>query len=106
MDFAFLFNNFFQLTITGLALGAIYGLVALGYTMVYGVLQLINFAHSEVFMFGTFAVAWVVVFFHGTGSDQPEPGEHPRPAGDRPGRGDARRPPRSPCSSNAWPTGR
>jgi branched-chain amino acid transport system permease protein len=35
---------------------------------VYGVLQLINFAHSEVFMFGTFAVAWVVVFFHGTNS--------------------------------------
>jgi branched-chain amino acid transport system permease protein len=68
MNFAFLFNNFFELTITGLALGAIYGLVALGYTMVYGVLQLINFAHSEVFMFGTFAVAWVVVFFHGTAS--------------------------------------
>jgi len=67
VDFAFLFNHFAQLTITGLALGAIYGLVALGYTMVYGVLQLINFAHSEVFMFGTFAVAWVVVFFHGTG---------------------------------------
>ncbi|HEX3221375.1 MAG TPA: branched-chain amino acid ABC transporter permease [Nocardioides sp.] len=68
MDFAFLFNNFFELTITGLALGAVYALVALGYTMVYGVLQLINFAHSEVFMFGTFAVAWVVVFFHGTSS--------------------------------------
>jgi len=68
VDFAFLFDNFFQLTITGLALGAIYGLVALGYTMVYGVLQLINFAHSEVFMFGTFAVVWVVVFFHGTTS--------------------------------------
>jgi branched-chain amino acid transport system permease protein len=68
VDFANLFDNFFQLTITGLALGAIYGLVALGYTMVYGVLQLINFAHSEVFMFGTFAVAWVVVFFHGTTS--------------------------------------
>jgi len=68
VDFANLFDNFFQLTITGLALGAIYGLVALGYTMVYGVLQLINFAHSEVFMFGTFAVAWVVVFFHGTES--------------------------------------
>jgi len=67
VDFAFLFNNFAELTITGLALGAIYGLVALGYTMVYGVLQLINFAHSEVFMFGTFAVAWVVVFVHGTG---------------------------------------
>src|SRR4051794_14520506 len=68
MNFAFLFNNFFELTITGLALGAIYGLVALGYTMVYGVLQLINFAHSEVFMFGTFAVAWVVVYIHGTSS--------------------------------------
>jgi branched-chain amino acid transport system permease protein len=64
----FLFDHFFQLTITGLALGSIYGLVALGYTMVYGVLQLINFAHSEVFMFGTFAVAWVVVFIHGTTS--------------------------------------
>jgi branched-chain amino acid transport system permease protein len=35
--------------------------------MVYGVLQLINFAHSEVFMYGTFAVAWTFVFFHGTG---------------------------------------
>ena len=78
MDFAFLFNNFFELTITGLALGAIYALVALGYTMVYGVLQLINFAHSEVFMFGTFAVAWVVVFFHGTDSSAAGPGQHPR----------------------------
>ncbi|HWU20469.1 MAG TPA: branched-chain amino acid ABC transporter permease, partial [Nocardioides sp.] len=48
--------------------GAVYALFALGYTMVYGVLQLINFAHSEVFMFGTFAVAWVFVFFHGTTS--------------------------------------
>ena len=66
LDVAFLFDNFFELTITGLALGAIYALVALGYTMVYGVLQLINFAHSEVFMFGTFAVAWVVVFLRGT----------------------------------------
>jgi len=66
VDFQFLFDNFIQLTITGLALGAIYGLVALGYTMVYGVLQLINFAHSEVFMFGTFAVAWVMVFVRGT----------------------------------------
>jgi branched-chain amino acid transport system permease protein len=64
----FLFQHFFELTITGLALGAVYALIALGYTMVYGVLQLINFAHSEVFMFGTFAVAWVFVFFHGTTS--------------------------------------
>jgi len=68
VNVAFLFDNFAQLTITGLALGAIYALVALGYTMVYGVLQLINFAHSEVFMYGTFATAWVVVFVHGTTS--------------------------------------
>ncbi|WP_249138592.1 branched-chain amino acid ABC transporter permease [Phycicoccus avicenniae] len=65
MDFSFLANNIVELTVTGLALGAIYALVALGYTMVYGVLQLINFAHSEVFMYGTFAVAWVFVFVHG-----------------------------------------
>ncbi|MGA8248676.1 MAG: branched-chain amino acid ABC transporter permease [Nocardioides sp.] len=68
MHFGFLLNNFAELTITGLALGAIYALVALGYTMVYGVLQLINFAHSEVFMYGTFATAWVAVFVHGTNS--------------------------------------
>jgi branched-chain amino acid transport system permease protein len=68
VHFGFLFSNFAELTITGLALGAIYALVALGYTMVYGVLQLINFAHSEVFMFGTFAMAWVVTYFHGTSS--------------------------------------
>lgn len=57
----FLINNFFQLTITGLVLGAVYALVALGYTLVYGVLRLINFAHSEVFMWGTFASVWVLM---------------------------------------------
>lgn len=41
--------------INGLNLGAIYALIALGYTMVYGVLQLINFAHSDVYMVGAFA---------------------------------------------------
>jgi branched-chain amino acid transport system permease protein len=61
VNFEFLFNNFAQLTITGLAFGAIYALIALGYTMVYGVLQLINFAHSEVFMYGTFATLWTVM---------------------------------------------
>jgi branched-chain amino acid transport system permease protein len=62
----FLFEHFFELTLTGLALGSVYGLVALGYTMVYGVLQLINFAHSEVFMYGTFAVVWTLYFLGGT----------------------------------------
>ena len=44
-----------QQCINGLALGAIYALIALGYTMVYGVLRFINFAHSDVFMIGAFS---------------------------------------------------
>ena len=53
-------QNFWQLTISGLALGSVYALIALGYTLVYGVLQLINFAHSEVFMLGGFGGLLVV----------------------------------------------
>lgn len=49
--------------INGLNLGAIYALIALGYTMVYGVLQLINFAHSEVYMVGAFAAYYGANFF-------------------------------------------
>src|SRR4051794_21523910 len=44
-----------QQLINGLSLGAFYALIALGYTMVYGVLRFINFAHSDVFMVGAFA---------------------------------------------------
>ena len=47
-------HSFWQLTISGLSDGFLYALIALGYTLVYGVLQLINFAHSEVFMSGGF----------------------------------------------------
>jgi branched-chain amino acid transport system permease protein len=46
---------FLQQSINGLALGSIYALIALGYTMVYGVLRFINFAHSDVMMLGAFA---------------------------------------------------
>ena len=46
---------FLQQLINGLALGAIYALIALGYTMVYGVLRFINFAHCDVLMLGAFA---------------------------------------------------
>jgi len=53
-------NQFWPSTVDGLALGAIYALLALGYTMVYGVLRLINFAHADVFMVGTFAALWTV----------------------------------------------
>ncbi|SCL69567.1 amino acid/amide ABC transporter membrane protein 1, HAAT family [Micromonospora citrea] len=58
MNFDGLFSNFGELTTTGLTQGAIYALVALGYTLVYGVLRLINFAHSEVFIAGAFAALW------------------------------------------------
>ena len=48
--------EFWPSTVDGLVLGSIYALIALGYTMVYGVLKLINFAHSEIFMIGNVAV--------------------------------------------------
>jgi branched-chain amino acid transport system permease protein len=48
-------DTFFQQLINGISLGAIYALIALGYTMVYGVLRLINFAHGDVYMLGAFA---------------------------------------------------
>lgn len=49
----------------GLTTGSIYALIALGYTMVYGVLQMINFAHGEVFMLGAFAGYFVLVSLGG-----------------------------------------
>jgi branched-chain amino acid transport system permease protein len=52
--FTVLIDQFWSLTIAGVALGFIYVLVSLGYTMVYGVLRMINFANSEIFMWGTF----------------------------------------------------
>ena len=48
-------TEFLQQLINGLSLGSIYALIALGYTMVYGVLRFINFAHSDVFMVGAFS---------------------------------------------------
>lgn len=62
-------EEFVQHIINGLNLGAIYALIALGYTMVYGVLQLINFAHSEVYMVGAFAAYYGAAYFQF--SDQP-----------------------------------
>ena len=52
-------ESFFQQLVNGLALGSIYGLIALGYTMVYGVLRFINFAHSDVLMLGAFAAFYL-----------------------------------------------
>jgi branched-chain amino acid transport system permease protein len=45
---------FFQLTVNGLILGSIYALIALGYSLVYGILKLLNFAHGDVYMIGSF----------------------------------------------------
>ncbi|KRF34316.1 branched-chain amino acid ABC transporter permease [Nocardioides sp. Soil805] len=59
MDFNALIDGLGGHTLDGLTRGSIYALVALGYTMVYGVLRLINFAHSEVFMVGTWTVLGV-----------------------------------------------
>src|SRR5437870_7874020 len=47
-------ETFLQQLINGISQGSAYALIALGYTMVYGVLRLINFAHSDVYMFGAF----------------------------------------------------
>ena len=47
-------TQFLQQLTNGVVLGANYGLIALGYTMVYGIIQLINFAHGEIFMVGAF----------------------------------------------------
>src|SRR5579863_5356303 len=48
-------TEFLQQLINGLAFGSILALIALGYTMVYGILRFINFAHGDVFMIGAFA---------------------------------------------------
>ncbi|AXB48503.1 branched-chain amino acid ABC transporter permease [Amycolatopsis albispora] len=63
-DLEALGSQFWNSTVEGLSQGSIYALVALGYTLVYGVLKLINFAHSEVFIYGAYAT-WFV--FYGLG---------------------------------------
>jgi branched-chain amino acid transport system permease protein len=56
-------NYFFQILVIGVADGAIYGLIALGYTMVYGIIELINFAHGDVFTLGAFISLAIFPFF-------------------------------------------
>ncbi|RSM41033.1 branched-chain amino acid ABC transporter permease [Amycolatopsis balhimycina DSM 5908] len=63
-DVSAFLDQFWNNTFDGLAYGSIYALVALGYTLVYGVLKLINFAHSEVFIYGVYAT-WFT--FYGLG---------------------------------------
>jgi branched-chain amino acid transport system permease protein len=53
------FDVLLQQVINGVSLGAMYALLALGFTMVYGIIELINFAHFNVFMVGSFVALWV-----------------------------------------------
>jgi branched-chain amino acid transport system permease protein len=54
---------FFQIVVSGLQLGFVYAMIALGYTMVYGIVKLINFAHGDVFMVGAFVSYYAVANF-------------------------------------------
>ena len=54
---------FIQHLINALSLGALYGLIAIGYTMVYGILRLINFAHGDIFMLGAYMVFFLTISF-------------------------------------------
>ena len=62
---------FMQLLLNGLVVGSIYGLIALGYTMVYGIMGLINFAHGEVVMFGGMICISILTGFIGMGIQLP-----------------------------------
>ncbi len=56
-------DTFVQQLINGLTIGSIYALIALGYTMVYGILRLINFAHGDIYMVGAYAGFLLATFF-------------------------------------------
>jgi branched-chain amino acid transport system permease protein len=58
-------SEFFQFLINGIAVGSMYALIALGYTMVYGIIQLINFAHGEFMMMGAFVGSIAISRFSG-----------------------------------------
>ena len=57
-------NLFLQNVANGLSLGSLYALIAIGYTMVYGILRLINFAHGEIFMLAPYFLYFGVLIFH------------------------------------------
>src|SRR5436309_15843359 len=61
-----------QLLVVGLATGAIYALIALGYTMVYGIIELINFAHGDIFMIGTLVCIAIFGLFGITSTSSPQ----------------------------------
>ncbi len=62
---------FLQILIIGITTGAIYALIALGYTMVYGIIELINFAHGDIFMIGTLVSVAIFGLFGISSASQP-----------------------------------
>ncbi|MFD0855322.1 branched-chain amino acid ABC transporter permease LivH, partial [Actinomadura adrarensis] len=60
-------SDFVQYLVSGLTIGAFLSLIALGYSMVYGVIKLINFAHGDIFMIGAFAGFTVLTALGATG---------------------------------------
>ena len=96
-------TKFIQELVNGLTQGGLYALVALGYSMVYGVLKLLNFAHGDLYMVGAFVGYFVLQWFGGptalarAGADR-DPGHVPR----SPAAGSAH----SGWRSSASPTGR
>jgi branched-chain amino acid transport system permease protein len=67
MDYELLIGIFPQVLLDGILLGFMYALIALGYTMVYGVLEFINFAHSEIFVFGAFVGVEILLSLQASG---------------------------------------
>ena len=61
----------FQQLLNGIQLGTIYALIALGYTMVYGIIKLINFAHADIFMVGAYVAFFLVAYLSGTSGSVP-----------------------------------
>ena len=93
---------FLQQVVNGLTLGSVYAVVALGYTMVYGIIQLINFAHGEVVMIGAMVALSVISALAGAHTGLP-------PLAIVAGRRGSSRSPsawRSATRSSASPTGR
>ena len=61
-------HYFFAQLVAGLTIGSLYALIALGYTMVYGILKLLNFAHGDVYMIGAYVGYYVLIALGGSGS--------------------------------------
>ena len=59
-----IFHQLIQQLINGVSLGSIYALIALGYTMIYGIIKLINFAHGDVYMFGAYIGFFCISMLH------------------------------------------